>query len=69
MAKETITSGGKVYKLWYTSNTQDEKNSKDLIEAHGGTVKIVKSGKGCAFYYRGVDLNKIPRKEFEKYSR
>lgn len=69
MAKETIEVNGKTYKLWYTSNTQDERNSKDLIEAHGGKVKIVKMGKGCAVYYTGVNLNKIPRREFEKYSR
>jgi len=69
MAKERINHNGKDYELWYSSNTTDERNSKDLIEANGGEALILKGKRGCAFYYRGVDLDNIPQSEFEKYSR
>jgi hypothetical protein len=64
MKEETI--GGKKYQYWYTSNTKEtqESPSARLIKKYGGTVKIVKTLGGWAVYYRGVDLNKIPKKAF-----
>lgn len=63
--------GGKIFKLWFTGNTADGKDgpSHRLIRKHGGVCKEVKLSNGdFAFYYRGVNIDKIPQKAFHDTS-
>jgi hypothetical protein len=57
---------GKKFKYWYASNAKDGEDgpSHRLIHKHGGEVREIKTHMGWVIYYRGVDLNKIPRKAF-----
>ena len=54
---------------WFTSNIPEGKDgpSAKFIRLHGGECKEVKRAHGHAFYYKGVDLDKIPRRAFESH--
>jgi hypothetical protein len=61
---------GKNYHYWFTSNIKEgvDGPSHRLIKKYGGEVREIKTHMGWSFYYRGVDLNKIPRKAFSSAS-
>lgn len=61
---------GKGYHYWFTGNTKDgiDGPSHRLIKKYGGDVREIKTLGGWALYYRGVDLNKIPKSAFTKAS-
>ena len=70
-APPTREFGGKIYQLWFVSNDADGIHGPNhkLIKYHGGKCKEVKVSKGeyagwFALYYRDVNINKIPKREF-----
>jgi hypothetical protein len=61
---------GKGFHYWYTSKNKDGEDgpSHRLIHKYGGEVREIKTHMGWSLYYRGVDMNKIPKKAFSSAS-
>jgi hypothetical protein len=62
---------GKIYRLWFVGNNADgiDGPNHKLIRYYGGKCKEVKITNGeyagwFALYYRGININKIPKRSF-----